>query len=98
MECGAALGTAAFDTAAFGPLDDRLRDVMGLSTTMGVRSAKPPRARRSRIDRVLAGLGSAAIFFAGPTRLPAIKQRGGIAADWRAVGDDLAAAMKHRER
>lgn len=71
---------------------------MGLSTAMTVSSTKPPRARRSRIDQVLAGLGAAAIFFAGPTRLPAIKRRGGIAADWRAVGGDLAAAIKHRER
>ncbi|MDD2876063.1 MAG: hypothetical protein PHT60_02420 [Acidiphilium sp.] len=73
---------------------------MSLSTTLRLRSGKAPQSRSSRsaFDQALAGLGSAAIFFAGPMKFPAIKQRGGIAADWRAVGGDIAAAMKHRER
>jgi hypothetical protein len=71
---------------------------MSLSTTPGVSSAKPRPSRRSPIDRVLAGLGSAAIFFAGPPKRLPVKRRGGIAADWLAVGGDLAAAIKYRER
>ncbi|MDE8347219.1 MAG: hypothetical protein POH28_13760 [Acidocella sp.] len=74
-----------------------LRDNMGVSTTLNMRSVRSRRLHRPQTDKVLAGLGSAALFFVGPHKLPPTKRRPGIEADWRAVGTDLAAAMKHRE-
>lgn len=49
--------------------------------------------RKSFLDAVLQGLGSASLFVAGAHPIPRTPP-GSIADDWRAVGNDLRQAMQ----